>query len=138
MTKNLEDQGAKIHYISNKSSIPVSFKSSEKTLVIYTPAINFDNEEFNFFKQNDFLILKRSDVLSYISHNKFCIAVAGTHGKTTTSSILSHILFENNFSFSSFVGGISENYNSNYINNGNEMILVEADGLIDHLKLSQT
>ena len=127
LTKNLEDQGAKIHYKSNISSIPVSFKCSEKTLVIYTPAINFDNEEFIFFKHNDFLILKRSDVLSHLSNNKFCIAVAGTHGKTTTSSILSHILLENNFSFSSFVGGISENYNSNYINNGKEIILVEAD-----------
>ena len=127
LTKNLEDLGAKIHYKSNVSKIPVSFKCSEKTLVIYTPAINFDNEEFNYFKQNKFLVLKRSDVLSHISNNKFCIAVAGTHGKTTTSSILTHILFENNFSFSSFVGGISENYNSNYINNGKKMILVEAD-----------
>ena len=127
LTKNLEDLGAKIHYKSNISKIPVSFKCSEKTLVIYTPAINFDNKEFIYFKQNKFLVLKRSDVLSHISKNKFCIAVAGTHGKTTTSSILTHILFENNFSFSSFVGGISENYNSNYINNGKEMILVEAD-----------
>ena len=64
ITKNLEDLGAKIHYKSNVSRIPVSFKCSEKTLVIYTPAISFDNEEFNYFKQNKFLVLKRSDVLS--------------------------------------------------------------------------
>ena len=66
-------------------------------------------------------------MLGKIAKDKFCIAIAGTHGKTTTSTILSHILFENNINFTSFIGGISENYQSNLIQNGNDIILVEAD-----------
>ena len=127
LTDYLEKQGAKIHYKSDLNKIPKNFKIKYKTLVIYTPAIDSENQELKFFRDSDFLVLKRSDVLAEISKNKFCIAIAGTHGKTTTSSILSHILFENNLKFSSFVGGISENYNNNYLNNGQEIIVVEAD-----------
>ena len=127
LTDYLKKQGAKIHYKPDLHKIPKNFKIKDKTLVIYTPAIDSENEELKFFRNSDFLVLKRSDVLADISKNKFCIAIAGTHGKTTTSSILSHILFENNLKFSSFVGGISENYNNNYLNNGQEIIVVEAD-----------
>ena len=96
-------------------------------MVVYTPAIPKSNKQFVFFQQSSFKILKRSELLGIISKNKFCIAVAGTHGKTTTASILSHILLENNINFTSFIGGISENYNTNFIHNGDEIILVEAD-----------
>ena len=93
----------------------------ELSIVIISKFFNAD------FKDNGFEILKRSELLGLISKDKFCIAIGGTHGKTTTSTILSHILLENNISFTSFIGGISENYNTNFIQNGNDIILVEAD-----------
>lgn len=127
ITQNLEKINVPINYEDNVTSIPVEFLDRDKTLVIFTPAIPKLNKQFVHFKLNNFKILKRSEILGLISKNKFCIAIAGTHGKTTTSSILSHILFDNNIKFTSFVGGISENYNTNFIQNGNEIILVEAD-----------
>ncbi|MAU63350.1 MAG: UDP-N-acetylmuramate--L-alanine ligase [Flavobacteriaceae bacterium] len=127
LTINLENQGAKIHYNLKISKIPSVFKNKQDTLIIYTPAISKDNIELDFFIKKSYNYLKRSEALGLISQNKFCIAIAGTHGKTTTSIILSHLLYENNISFTSFVGGISENYNSNYIEKGQDIILVEAD-----------
>jgi UDP-N-acetylmuramate--alanine ligase len=127
ITKSLSEKGAEIHYLDNALSIPSEFLNRSDTLVVYTPAISQYNKEFKYFKDKGFKILKRSELLGLISKDKFCIAIGGTHGKTTTSSILSHIFFDNNLSFTSFVGGISENYNSNLIQNGNDVILVEAD-----------
>jgi len=127
LTINLENRGAIIHYNLKISEIPLEFRNKQDTLVIYTPAISKDNIELDFFIKNRYKLLKRSEVLGLITQNKFCIAIAGTHGKTTTSIILSHLLYENNISFTSFVGGISENYNSNYIEKGQDIILVEAD-----------
>ena len=127
ITKSLSEKGAEIHYLDNALSIPSEFLNRSDTLVVYTPAISQYNKEFKYFKDKGYKILKRSELLGLISKDKFCIAIGGTHGKTTTSSILSHILFDNNLSFTSFVGGISENYNSNLIQNGNDVILVEAD-----------
>ena len=99
----------------------------KKTLVIYTPAINFDNEEFNFFKQNDFLILKRSDVLSHISTINSVLQLRGLMEKLQLH-LFCHIFYlKIILVFHHLSEDISENYNSNYINNGNEMILVEAD-----------
>ena len=127
LTLRLSNNGAQIHYESKVSNIPMEFKDNANTLIVYTPAISKDDVELNYFIENDYKIFKRSEVLGVISQNKFCIAIAGTHGKTTTSTILSHLLFENNISFTSFVGGISENYNSNLIENGEDIVLVEAD-----------
>ena len=127
ITKSLSKNGAKIHFTDNYLSIPSQFLNQSETLVVYTPAISKFNKEYKYFKENGFEILKRSELLGLISKDKFCIAIGGTHGKTTTSSILSHILLENNISFTSFIGGISENYNTNFIQNGNDIILVEAD-----------
>ena len=127
ITKSLSEKGAEIHYVDHDLSIPFEFLNKSDTLVVYTPAISQYNKEFKYFKDKGFKILKRSELLGLISKDKFCIAIGGTHGKTTPSSILSHILFDNNLSFTSFVGGISENYNSNLIQNGNDVILVEAD-----------
>ena len=127
LTINLKNHGALIHYDLKISEIPLEFRNKQDTLIIYTPAISKDNIELDFFIKKSYKLLKRSEALGLISQNKFCIAIAGTHGKTTTSIILSHLLYENNISFTSFVGGISENYNSNYIEKGQDIILVEAD-----------
>ena len=127
ITNQLSSKGSIINYEDSKANIPNNFLNKEETLVVYTPAIPKSNKQFVFFQQSSFKILKRSELLGIISKNKFCIAVAGTHGKTTTASILSHILLENNIKFTSFIGGISENYNTNFIQNGDEIILVEAD-----------
>ena len=127
ITNQLSSKGSTINYEDSKVNIPDNFLNKEETLVVYTPAIPKSNKQFIFFQQSNFKILKRSELLGIISKNKFCIAVAGTHGKTTTASILSHILLENNIKFTSFIGGISENYNTNFIQNGDEIILVEAD-----------
>ena len=127
ITKSLSKNGAKIHFTDNYLSIPSQFLNQSETLVVYTPAISKFNKEYKYFKENGFEILKRSELLGLISKDKFCIAIGGTHGKTTTSTILSHILLENNISFTSFIGGMSENYNTNFIQNGNDIILVEAD-----------
>ena len=127
ITRQLSLKGSVINYEDSKANIPNNFLNKEKTLVVYTPAIPKSNKQFVFFQQSSFKILKRSEILGILSKNKFCIAVAGTHGKTTTASILSHILLENNIKFTSFIGGISENYNTNFIQNGDEIILVEAD-----------
>ena len=127
ITKQLSLKGSVINYENSKANIPNNFLNKEETLVVYTPAIPKSNKQFVFFQQSSFKILKRSELLGIISKDKFCIAVAGTHGKTTTASILSHILLENNINFTSFIGGISENYNTNFIHNGDEIILVEAD-----------
>ncbi len=127
ITHTLISQGATINFNDEIKIIPKSFFDKENTLIVYTPAIPLSNKQFVFFKKSGFTIMKRSELLGEISRDKFCIAIAGTHGKTTTSSILSHILFDNNLNFTSFVGGISENYNTNLIQNGSEIILVEAD-----------
>ena len=127
ITDTLISQGATINFNDEFKIIPKSFLDKENTLIVYTPAIPLSNKQFVFFKKSGFTIMKRSELLGEISKDKFCIAIAGTHGKTTTSSILSHILFDNNLNFTSFVGGISENYNTNLIQNGSEIILVEAD-----------
>ena len=127
ITDTLISQGATINFNDEFKIIPKSFLDKKNTLIVYTPAIPLSNKQFVFFKKSGFTIMKRSELLGEISKDKFCIAIAGTHGKTTTSSILSHILFDNNLNFTSFVGGISENYNTNLIQNGNEIILVEAD-----------
>ena len=127
ITNQLSLKGSIINYEDSKENIPNNFLNKEETLVVYTPAIPKSNKQFVFFQQSGFKILKRSEILGILSKNKFCIAVAGTHGKTTTASILSHILLENNIKFTSFIGGISENYNTNFIQNGDEIILVEAD-----------
>ena len=125
ITKSLEDLGVKIHFEDSVKNIPISFLNKEKTLVIYTPAIPKDHSEFNYFNDNGFEILKRSEILGKITENTICLAVAGTHGKTTTSSILGHIMMEENAT--SFLGGVAENYNSNLILGDDKISVVEAD-----------
>lgn len=125
ITKGLEDIGVEIHFNDAVKNIPISCLNKESTLVVYTPAIPSEHEELNYFINNEFTLLKRADILGEITKNTFCLAVAGTHGKTTTSSILGHIMQPHKAT--SFLGGIAENYNSNLILGEDRISVVEAD-----------
>ncbi|MBJ7880759.1 UDP-N-acetylmuramate--L-alanine ligase [Gelidibacter salicanalis] len=127
ITEALKAIGVDVHFEDAVSSIPVAFLDKAHTLVVYTPAIPKEHVEFNFFKDQNFEVLKRSTVLGEITKNTFCFAVAGTHGKTTTTCILGHLLNECDVPVTAFLGGVSENYNSNFILNGTEVTVVEAD-----------
>lgn len=126
-TKTLEDLGINISYSDDIKTIDPKYLQSSETLVVYTPAIPNSNVILNYFNSNHFTVLKRSEILGMITKDTFCFAVAGTHGKTTTTSILGHLMFEANQNMTAFLGGISENYNSNLIQNGSETTVVEAD-----------
>ncbi len=127
ITRALQDLGAVIHFNDDVSEIETSFLEAESTLVVYTPAIPKGHSELEYFKANNFNILKRSAILGAITKQTFCLAVAGTHGKTTTTSILGHLLNVCDSPVTAFLGGISENYDSNLILNGTEVTVVEAD-----------
>lgn len=126
LTKTLQLLGMNIHFEDAIHAIPADW-TPENTLVIITPAIPAHHSEWNYFKENKFTIQKRAEVLGLITKDTFCFAVAGTHGKTTTSSILGHILYEAGVDVTAFLGGIVENYNSNLIGNGKTVTVVEAD-----------
>ena len=125
ITNSLENFGIEIHFKDAIKNIPISFLNKEETLVIYTPAIQKNNTELNYFLNNNYQVLKRAEILGRITENTFCLAVAGTHGKTTTSSILGHIMQPS--LATSFLGGITENYNSNLILGEDQISVVEAD-----------
>ena len=125
ITLGLEDLGAEIHFKDSVKNIPISFLDTEKTLVVYTPAISKNHAELSYFLKNGFTVLKRAEILGKITETTFCLAVAGTHGKTTTTAILGHIMNEVNAT--SFLGGIAENYNSNLILGDDKVSVVEAD-----------
>lgn len=125
ITESLVKLGIEIHFDDAVKNIPISFLNKTNTLVVYTPAIPKNHEQFNYLVAERFSVLKRSDVLGEITKNSFCLAVAGTHGKTTTSSILGHIMQPSNAT--AFLGGIAENYQSNLILGGEEITVVEAD-----------
>lgn len=125
ITSDLEILGVEIHFEDDIKNIPISYLNKEKTLVIFTPAIPKNHSELAYFKENNFNVLKRAQVLGMISKNTFCLAVAGTHGKTTTSAILGHIM--KSVHATSFLGGISENYNSNLLLGEDKIWVVEAD-----------
>lgn len=127
ITEALEALGAKVHFEDDIKRIETQFLDSDTTLVVYTPAIPNDHKELAYFRNNDFRVLKRSAVLGEITKDTFCFAVAGTHGKTTTTSILGHLLSECGVEVTAFLGGISENYNSNFILKGTKVTVVEAD-----------
>lgn len=127
ITESLQHMGIAVHYDDSVDLIPSEFKNNQETIVVYTPAIPKNNLELNYLWENHFTVLKRSEVLGLITKSTFCLAVAGTHGKTTTSTILGHILKEAGVNATSFLGGISENYKSNLILGGDEISVVEAD-----------
>jgi len=127
LTDELKESGIHIHFEDAIELIDLSFLNKENTLVVVTPAVPKDHFQWNYFLQNDFVIKKRAEVLGIITKDTFCFAVAGTHGKTTTSSILGHILYESGADVTAFLGGIVENYNSNLIGSGKTVTVVEAD-----------
>lgn len=128
ITDSLEALGIRVHFEDSVANIPEPFFNYNTTLVVYTPAVPKSNMELVYFKNEpSYTLLKRAEVLGLITENTFCLAVAGTHGKTTTTSILGHLLNECEVPVTAFLGGISENYNSNLILRGTEVTVVEAD-----------
>ena len=126
LTDELIAGGMNIHFEDNIGLIPEEYYV-ENTLVIITPAVPISHSEWNYFLEREYVVKKRAEVLGLITKDTFCFAVAGTHGKTTTSSILGHILYESGADVTAFLGGIVENYNSNLIGNGKTVTVVEAD-----------
>jgi UDP-N-acetylmuramate--alanine ligase len=126
LTDELQAIGLEIHFEDNISLIPTDFYV-ENTLVIVTPAVPVSHSEWNYFIEREYNIKKRAEVLGIITKDTYCFAVAGTHGKTTTSSILGHVLYESGVDVTAFLGGIVENYNSNLIGSGKTVTVVEAD-----------
>ena len=115
LTKELEAEGILVTFKDDISEIPKQFKDSEKTLVVYTPAVPKENLQLQYFIEEQFILKKRAEVLGLISSNRFTLAVAGTHGKTTTTAILGHLLKETNAPVTAFLGGVSEDIQSNLI-----------------------
>ena len=126
LTDELIASGMSIHFEDNISLIPAEYYV-ENTLVIITPAVPISHSEWNYFIERDYVVKKRAEVLGIITKDTFCFAVAGTHGKTTTSSILGHVLYECGADVTAFIGGIVENYHSNLIGSGKTITVVEAD-----------
>ncbi len=122
LTRKLVEEGMNIHYEENLEKIP-----SGIDLVIYTPAISQNNSELHFLKKRNCPFKKRAEVLGMISRMQRTIAIAGTHGKTTTSSILTHILRTGDIDCTAFLGGIAQNYLSNYVEGTSDWVIVEAD-----------
>ena len=127
LTKELSEAGIAIHYMDDMKQVPAEFKEAEHTLVVYTPAVPKSHTEYQYFVDQGFVLKKRSEVLGLITKDSFCFAVAGTHGKTTTSCILAHLLKETGVSLTAFLGGISEDFHSNFLLEGTEYSVVEAD-----------
>lgn len=126
LTNELILEGIQIHFEDDTNAIPSDY-IVENTLVIVTPAVPVSHSEWNYFIEKGYVIKKRAEVLGIITKDTFCFAVAGTHGKTTTSSILGHILYQSGLDVTAFLGGIVENYQSNLIGNGKTITVVEAD-----------
>lgn len=127
LTGELEESGIAIHFEDDVKLIGEEYMNKENTLVVITPAVPKHHAEWNYFLDNGFVVKKRAEVLGIITKDTFCFAVAGTHGKTTTSSILGHVLYESGADVTAFLGGIVENYNSNLIGSGKTVTVVEAD-----------
>jgi UDP-N-acetylmuramate--alanine ligase len=132
LTRELEEEGMAVHYDDQVSLIPSTvLADKEKALIVYTPAIPKDHPQFNYFKEQGYTIVKRSEVLGLLTKGYKTIAVAGTHGKTTTSSMVAHILYEAGKQMVAFLGGITTNYNSNLVMQGvvtdQTVVVVEAD-----------
>ncbi len=127
ITNDLSALHIAIHFKDDIQAIPEVFLNKENTLVVYTPAVPKNHKELNYFMEHNFSVKKRAEVLGIITQNTYTLAVAGTHGKTTTTAILGHLLKESGAKVTAFLGGISENYNSNLILEGNEVVVVEAD-----------
>jgi len=122
LTRKLESEGITIHYTDD-----ISLLDHDTELVVYTPAIPQDHSELNWYRANNYAVYKRSDVLQWITQSLFAITVAGTHGKTTISTMISYLLRETGFGCNAFLGGVAVNYDSNYWSSSNQVAVIEAD-----------
>ncbi len=127
LTRKLEEEGMLIHYEDNVNLIPEECKNPQHTLIIYTPAIPETHKELLFFRQGGFDVQKRAQVLGTLTRTLKGICVAGTHGKTTTSTMLAHIMHQSDVDCNAFLGGISKNYGTNYILSDSNFVVIEAD-----------
>lgn len=128
LTRQLEKEGMLIHYSEDLTEIPHACKDRNSCLVIYTPAIPAEHEELKFFQANGFEIQKRAQVLGTLTRTHKGLCVAGTHGKTTTSTMCAHIMHQSSIDCNAFLGGISKNYGTNYILSDNsDYVVIEAD-----------
>lgn len=128
LTKELEKEGMDIHYEENVALIPAACKDASSTLVIYTPAIPQKHQELVYFHENGFTIEKRAQVLGTLTRSHKGLCVAGTHGKTTTSTMCAHIMHQSHVDCNAFLGGISKNYGTNYIlSDKSDYVVIEAD-----------
>lgn len=128
LTEKLIEEGAAIHYEENIDLIPEECKKQETTLVIYTPAIPSTHKELVFFREHNFEIQKRAQVLGMLTRTEKGLCVAGTHGKTTTSTMTAHLLHQSHVGCNAFLGGISKNYHTNLLlSEESEFVVIEAD-----------
>ena len=127
ITESLVELGIAVQFETKLNQINEQFLNPNETLIVFTPAISESNAVLQYFRAHNFQVLKRSEVLGLVTEYTQCLAVAGTHGKTTTSSILGHLLYACHEKVTAFIGGISENYHSNLIQNGTDISVVEAD-----------
>lgn len=127
LTKMLEREGMLIHYEENTDMIPHACRDKESCLVIYTPAIPSNHKELQYFRENGFEIQKRAQVLGTLTRSNKGLCVAGTHGKTSTSTMCAHIIHQSHLNCNAFLGGISKNYSTNCIISDSEFVVIEAD-----------
>ena len=122
LSKQLEDEGIKIHYTDD-----INLLDRDAQLVVYTPAVPKEHRQFSYYRENNYTLLKRSDVLGQITNDSFNICIAGTHGKTTISAMIAHILRDSGYGCNAFLGGVSVNYNTNFWSSKKNVCVVEAD-----------
>ncbi len=128
LTDDLTSEGIDVFYQDTVDMIPEKFRKADKTMVVLTPAIPNDHAQLNYFRENNFNILKRAEVLGNITRQSKGICIAGTHGKTTTSTIAAHLLYQSKVMCNAFLGGISNNYNTNLLlSNESNLVVIEAD-----------
>ena len=128
LTRQLEKEGAQVHYEDNVDLIPDCCRDKESTLVVYTPAIPAEHTELTFFREHGFEVQKRAQVLGTLTRSLKGLCVAGTHGKTTTSSMAAHMLHQSHVDCNAFLGGITKNYGTNYIlSRTSPFVVIEAD-----------
>ncbi|AGC75924.1 UDP-N-acetylmuramate--L-alanine ligase [Nonlabens dokdonensis] len=127
LTVKLEEEGIDIHYTDDYNKIAAAFKNKDNAQVIYTPAVPVDFGELVRFRESGITTIKRAQLLGQISRTMTCLAIAGTHGKTTTSAILAHLLYKSDVNVTAFLGGILEEYHTNYLCSGTDVMVVEAD-----------
>lgn len=127
LTSRLEDEGMLLHFEEDVEAIPRACRKRNSTLVVYTPAIPSEHAELQYFRREGFQIEKRAQVLGRLTQAHKALCVAGTHGKTTTSTMCAHLLHQSHIDCNAFLGGISKNYGTNYILSDSDYVVIEAD-----------